>query len=333
MSDAEIREAGAPFDAPDADIILRSADGVHFKFHKQYLTRALYGFEHILGTGELNGIGAAEERQNGLTVIPLPESTPVLDLFLRVLFPVELGCPVIGDHLGHMPGVCKALSKYCVRNMPAGVRDGLLLASVQKPELVYAITCPYDSLSNVTKVAAKHTLRDARRLDDLPAEVVAEISGLQYHALTQYQIACRTAAIAACDFRKIRCFANETPGLSPTEDDPPKQCNCYTYHHTVVLRRFYGPPDDSDFNEETCELPGWLVEYCNDVAGEIRTGRKICGNVALNDKPLATAIRACKSCPACGTDVGTFFRFAHFLAEWIDQDISEVELESNTLAS
>ena len=48
MSDAGIREAGAPFDAPDADIVLRSADGVHFKFYKQYLTRVLYGFDHIL---------------------------------------------------------------------------------------------------------------------------------------------------------------------------------------------------------------------------------------------------------------------------------------------
>lgn len=42
------REAGSPFDAPDADIILRSIDGVDFRTYKSYLTRALHGFDELL---------------------------------------------------------------------------------------------------------------------------------------------------------------------------------------------------------------------------------------------------------------------------------------------
>ena len=45
---AQTRDAGAPFDATDADIILRSVDEVNFRTYKNYLTRTLHGFDDIL---------------------------------------------------------------------------------------------------------------------------------------------------------------------------------------------------------------------------------------------------------------------------------------------
>ena len=42
------REAGAPFDASDVDIVLRSVDGVDFLTQKTYLIRALQGFDDML---------------------------------------------------------------------------------------------------------------------------------------------------------------------------------------------------------------------------------------------------------------------------------------------
>lgn len=47
------REAGPPFDDEDADLILRSSDGVDFRVHKLFLIKAFHTFDDMLVCGSL----------------------------------------------------------------------------------------------------------------------------------------------------------------------------------------------------------------------------------------------------------------------------------------
>ena len=45
------REAGPPFDDEDADLILRSSDGVDFRVHRLFLIKAFHTFDDMLVRG------------------------------------------------------------------------------------------------------------------------------------------------------------------------------------------------------------------------------------------------------------------------------------------
>ena len=62
LESPQVREAGPPFDATDADIILCSIDGVYFRTYKSYLTRALHGFEDLLVRFPTSQLGREELR-------------------------------------------------------------------------------------------------------------------------------------------------------------------------------------------------------------------------------------------------------------------------------
>ncbi|VDB90675.1 unnamed protein product [Peniophora sp. CBMAI 1063] len=336
----QTREAGAPFDALNADVILRSIDGVDFRTTKSYLTRALHGLGDILQAGHLNGIGGVEEQQNGVLVIPLPETSAVLDLFLRTLYPAELDCPPLSSKLNLMAGVCKALNKYCVKSFPLAVSDALMLAAKEEPELVYAIACRYASLAEVTKAAARNTLKKPRRLDNLGESDIADISSLQYHAIGQYQIACRIAAVEACEPPNMRSMPSDTPGartIIPSQQDAfHKDCSCPIHWEHIQLQECYGPPDEPvDVDTHECRYPVWLYEYLYAVRHEVLTGDTLCGEVAMTPMFLGQAIAAGKECPSCGTGVGVaeFIGYAQRLSQWIDDALDCVAFQSTASAA
>ncbi|VDB90687.1 unnamed protein product [Peniophora sp. CBMAI 1063] len=333
------RESGAPFNAPDADIVLRTIDGVDFRTYKSYLTRTLHGLDDLLNAGHMNGIGGVEEQQNGVLVIPLPETSAVLELFLRSLYPAEFGCPALSNHLSLMTGVCKALNKYCVKNFPLAVSDALMLAAEKEPEYVYAISCRYAALSEAMKVAAKNTLRKTRRLDNLPDNVIAEISSLQYHALGKYQIACRAAASGACEVAAMGSMPSETPGARSRNpgcaEEFHRECKCDVYWHSVEMDELYGPPDDPDFEHHECRIPEWLGKYMGSVRDHVLISDRISGELALEGRHLSPAIVASKECPSCGSEAGMdeFIRYAHRLAKWIQGAIDCIVFQTSGLAA
>ncbi|VDB90669.1 unnamed protein product [Peniophora sp. CBMAI 1063] len=319
------REAGLPFNAPDADIILRSSDGVNFRTYRSYLTRTLHGFDGILHDGHLPGIGNAEEAQDGLPVITLPESSAVLDLFLRVLFPAELGCPPMKDNIDLLADVVRSLSKYIVKNFPRSVYDALMAAASKEPERVYAIACRYNAFPDIITAAAKYTLLNPRRLDNLSMAAVAEMSGPQYHALTMYQLACRDAAKTACQPYYINTSLNDTPGI---QAHVAQQCRCRLDPEPVHLEYVPGPAEDpEEWGASACLLPFWLAQYLKDVQQGIGSSPKICGEVALKAKCIVTAIEAASACPGCCKETEKFVAFAHELSKWIDEAFAEVKFE------
>ena len=53
------REAGPPFDDEDADLILRSSDGVDFRVHRLFLIKAFHTFDDMLVRGQSQAVNGA----------------------------------------------------------------------------------------------------------------------------------------------------------------------------------------------------------------------------------------------------------------------------------
>ena len=237
----------------------------------------------------------------------------------------------MSNQLFLLPGVIKALSKYCVKNFPLAVSDALMLSASGQPELVYAISCRYAALSDVTKAAAKHTLKNPQRLDNLPDDVIGEISSLQYHALGKYQIACRAAAGDACAIRKMMdwCEPSDVPGARSTEHGSSNEfhakCDCIPHWEYIKMQQTYGPPGDPiDVEMHECRLTDWLEQYMSSVREAVLKGEEVSGKVALRPKLVAAAVAASKGCPSCGADVTELLTFAQSLGNWIDRAIDRV---------
>jgi hypothetical protein len=75
---AFVRRAGAPFTSQDADVVLRSQDGVDFHTFKAHLSSASSVFDHMFQTGN-EGEDLAD---CGLPIIPLYDPSPVLEALL-----------------------------------------------------------------------------------------------------------------------------------------------------------------------------------------------------------------------------------------------------------
>ena len=73
-----VRRAGAPFDSPDADVIIRSQDGVDFHTFKAHLSAASSVFDHMFQTGN----DGEELADSGLPIIPFYDPSPVLEALL-----------------------------------------------------------------------------------------------------------------------------------------------------------------------------------------------------------------------------------------------------------
>ena len=222
-----------------------------------------------------------------------------------------------------MPGVCQALSKYCVKNFPLSVKDALLLAAEKEPEMVYAISCRYALLSNVTNVAAKNTLRNVRRLDNLPDNIVAEINTLQYRAIAKYQAQCRIEAFEVCRPEALKTPFSETPGATeiyaPTDE---QTCSCAKDDQVIMLFEMFDHPEFPDVSEYQCLLPARITRYMRDVRNDLNTGEVVSGSVALKSEHMAKAIDAARGCSVCSKETAKFFNFAHSLEQLIDKAVS-----------
>src|SRR6266568_9268296 len=79
-----VREAGAPFNRQDADVVLRSADGVDFHTLKAHLSSASDVFNHMFSLPQPSETATNEEEElaDGLPIVPIYDPSPVLKALL-----------------------------------------------------------------------------------------------------------------------------------------------------------------------------------------------------------------------------------------------------------
>lgn len=187
-------DADAPFDRSSADVILRTADNVDFRFYKLLLSLASPFFANMFALPQPTPLdSAADETKYGLPIIPVSEKSIIMRKLLSFCSPIyDTDAPTL-ENLDIVMSVLDAADKYDMK------RVGKFIVSLitaphfleKEPMRVFAIACRYRAQEETT-VAARYMLRFAVWEPTYVAELDF-ISGSDYQRLVKYHASCGQA--------------------------------------------------------------------------------------------------------------------------------------------
>jgi hypothetical protein len=185
--DAPVFIPGPPFDSQDADVILRSSDGVDFHLHRAILSLV----SSVLG--DMFTVPQPDPAPIKPTV-EVAESSAVLNRALRFFYPGVQ--PVVENlnELGEIIGVL--VDKYDAESVIPAAKEHLKRYIVDEPLAVYVIayTIRWEDLGIAT---ARQTLKlRLRSIDAVSPPHLDRIPATAYHNLLHYHHRCGLAAKA-----------------------------------------------------------------------------------------------------------------------------------------
>ncbi|EPS94929.1 hypothetical protein FOMPIDRAFT_1133383 [Fomitopsis schrenkii] len=160
---ADIQVAGDPFNKPNADIVLRTSDAVHFLVHMVVLGLTSDFFDGMAKVPQ--PCGTAER-----AVVDVQEDSATLDALLRYMYPCD--DPILGDVM-RVGDVLRAAVKYQADTVAQRLRRQLSM--FDDPRRVFTVACLAD-LEDVAYQAAVEWCQDDSY--DLEDTYVAEMSVL-----------------------------------------------------------------------------------------------------------------------------------------------------------
>ncbi|KAJ7230018.1 hypothetical protein GGX14DRAFT_581895 [Mycena pura] len=176
-----------PFDADDADFILRTSDEVDFRVHKLVLSLASPFFKMMFQLPQKEG-----EANDQLPVVPAAEDSRVVDKLLRFCYPCA--DPKI-ETLDELHAVMEAMAKYQMCYVAARAEYQMNAFLDSEPVAVFAICCRFGWLATAKRAAGKSLALPLRDFEH--GSTVKELkymTGEQYQALLQYHWHCSVAA-------------------------------------------------------------------------------------------------------------------------------------------
>jgi hypothetical protein len=210
-----ITDAGAPFDNPDADVILRSYDNVDFRVFKLLMSLASPFFRDIFALPQALEGNNSDKTKDGLPVVQMTEEKKILETLLLMCYPMAAVDPPDLETLSDMHLLLEAATKYNVERVEKRVLEWLVAPRFldTDPMRVFAIACCYRSKAKA-KLAAEAVF--SRPLLESPYVVELElITGGQLYQLLKYHRSCIEATKKLCtDFTWIKqtsfCWFNCT---------------------------------------------------------------------------------------------------------------------------
>lgn len=201
------------FDAPDADVILRSDEArpVDFRVHRCILRAGSPFFQTMFSLPQPECTA-----DDNVPVLDVAEPSAILHPLLRFLYPVP--DPEVPTLDALVPLMCAA-AKYDMTSVMDRLR-ALLVSSAfleTAPVRVFAISSRFD-LEEEAKIASKHTLRV--RLIDVPlCEDLRHISAYSYHRLLELHRrrgdSARQALCAPEELRCMQCNGSQYNAMAP----------------------------------------------------------------------------------------------------------------------
>ncbi|KIJ65512.1 hypothetical protein HYDPIDRAFT_39446 [Hydnomerulius pinastri MD-312] len=184
--------ASWPFQHSKADIILRSSDNVDFRVFRLFLSLASSFFETLFELPQPSGEVADQEMRDGLAVVPVSETSKVLDAFLRFCYPSALAEDPDLDDLTDIVDIFSTARKYSLdiveRKACKALRNPKILTA--DPLRCFALA-RHMRLEGETLLAAWYTLK----LRLIPSRVpeLNLISATELLALLDYHRRCGAA--------------------------------------------------------------------------------------------------------------------------------------------
>ncbi|TFY80110.1 hypothetical protein EWM64_g3902 [Hericium alpestre] len=154
-SDQEPVMAGVPYLDDDADIVLRSSDGVHFHVHKLLLSKCSLVFADMFSLPQPKPSGKESTREER-PVIQMAEDQHTLRLLLGFCYPAGVATVHLLKDIRVELGLTK---KYQMPQTWKRLKSDLLMHVSTEPEKVFAISWSFE-MKDVAVAAAKQSLHN-----------------------------------------------------------------------------------------------------------------------------------------------------------------------------
>ncbi|KZT28222.1 hypothetical protein NEOLEDRAFT_1154530 [Neolentinus lepideus HHB14362 ss-1] len=299
----EITDAKTPFDDQDADVIVRSGDGVDFRVFRVVLMLASPVFKDTLrlprpAKSEVKRDPEDEER-DGLPVLRIQERSSVFETLLRFCYP-QVEDPEVSK-LEDIVDTLGAALKYDLEIIAKRMKQLLLQPKFlgTDPIYIYAIACQH-RLREHAEVAARFSLRTP--MLQHASKGLDLISGLEYHRLLIYHRRCADVASAV---------AEDLDMLSPNYI----WLNCRNSTCASVPSMCPGSLSS------TMNSPRkWWVDFMAKLRVELL--RRPCGDTVLDTTIRKEFLNAAARCPTCKPQAGQdLAHFCKVLGFTVDNEI------------
>ncbi|TFY63458.1 hypothetical protein EVG20_g6301 [Dentipellis fragilis] len=270
---------GSPFDAENADIVLRSSQWVDFRAHKLLLSLASPVFKSMLSMPQPNSPADSHDYAGGLPVVRMSEDTMTLQHLLTAVYPLPVSLP--GSYEDTIL-VLAAAQKFEMKGALSSIRTAMRASGIydlarEKPLQIYGLAYSH-GLEDEAISAAWHTLPRAS-LERYGKELCFA-SGSALYELTQYWHRCVTG---------VSELIRDSPETSMKEvrKAHPQRPAC---GHRLVL----------DCAPGVTHTPQWWVEYWRAVEADVRSGLKPCTDpVDVSDLYKTMSMHAETDCNNC----------------------------------
>jgi len=331
--------APAPFDNPEADIILRSSDivPVDFKTFKLLLSLSSPFFLEIFtlpqpATPSTNPAASpyADEYvsfdpltlvHRKTPVIQMTEDKETLALLLGLCFPLSIHTHPYLSSLDQLQSVAEAASKFEMEGIQNHLKKELISPRFieSQPLRVFAIAYRY-AWDEVARKAARFTLRHPLNVPFV--NELQYISGATFYKLQEYHRICGEVASSRVLLQ---------PALMEREESWAwVTCNKPTDSGIIRWSNILNLTGAITGQTPISEARKWWTLWIEEIAKEVKA--RPWGETIRKWDPMKSAIKRASSCLYCGPRARQDLdAFAEVLAVEIERDISSVRTNSSSL--
>ncbi|KAL0576233.1 hypothetical protein V5O48_005743 [Marasmius crinis-equi] len=264
------------FNDARADVILRTVDGVDFRMHKSLLSFASPFFEGMFSLPQPDKPSTtALQNHDGLSIVPMPESSKVVEKLLMFCHPAH--APVL-ESLDEVRLVIEPALKYDMAGIVKRIIAQLEPIIFEEPLRSYCVSWQFKLTDQVQK-AAKLLLRQpllprrfVRELDLIPATAL--------HRLHEYHYNCGKAARAvATAFGWIDMSSYIRFGAGGP---------CFDCSNEETM---------TGYDNQAIPARSWWVEYMHEAASLLQ--ERPCGATVKDPELLNRTFRKAVQCRYC----------------------------------
>jgi hypothetical protein len=246
----------------------------------------------------------SDNQRHGLPVIQVTETSSTLNIILHLCYPVE------NPDLSNLEDIrlfLEARRKYMIEAFDQTIKDALVQIAESRPFAVYALASRY-ALEDVANDAAKQMLCFSQADVLVDESALKDITGEQYHRLTQYR---RDCVRRATNEPQIMWFSSLSSAYPPT---PITSSSCRTQFHFFFVSSL-SPP-------RNLWVPHWWTTYLHKALQLLKDRPR--GRTVVSPDLLEYFFDSTAFCPDCQEEGRAALRkFSSALAKEVEKAIAQ----------
>ena len=300
-----ITDAKAPFDSPDAEVIIRSSDNVDFRVFKAFLSSVSDVFKDMfaLPQGPADVTRDDEEMRHGLPVIRVTEENRIVETLLMFCYPNILTSVPVLQTVDEILPMLEVAIKYGIEKLEKQLRKVVFSPPLVNDRAMQLFVVAYQHRwEKEIRIAAKYTLVQPA-WGRLYVTELESITGGDLHRLQQYRLECVAAATRVAttsDWMKWESLS---------------ELKCKVCEHAKKEVRVKGP-----WGAVTYRPSSWWLNYMEVAAKEL--AKLPWGDTVMESVATDAALRQTHRCTS--RTEKKFTEFCEEFAGEVDRAISEV---------